>query len=299
METTSGKFGALHCKASSVQVLLWSGTLAKGYHADETSVARSLLKGIRSLGDSGMLTYEEFISGGRSIDEDRKQQVKTLVKYGKGLCGEFSRLLQSFGSAWYTFAHAPNSLCQPARCEGHFEMVLARRGNKSDIGRPLLTGWSEAVSATFKDHAFLVLERSSFACDPTYGVFRLSHRVFEALHSRWEYCKCTGPNLWDIKTGGSTECDDDSKLTCYTLGLDNIDNANIIDAFTNIVETGPPVILRKFLPTPDQFYIYGPHASLFDLDNIYISFRVLYPSAIQMRIDIDSNFPNNKSSIIQ
>ena len=56
----------------------------------------SLLKGIRSLGDSGMLTYEEFISGGRSIDEDRKQQVKTLVKYGKGLCGEFSRLLQSF-----------------------------------------------------------------------------------------------------------------------------------------------------------------------------------------------------------
>ena len=35
-------------------------------------------------------------------------------------------------------------LCQPARCEGHFEMVLARRGNKSDIGRPLLTGWSEA-----------------------------------------------------------------------------------------------------------------------------------------------------------
>ena len=45
METTSGKFGALHCKASSVPSIAVVRYQAKGHHADETSVARESTEG--------------------------------------------------------------------------------------------------------------------------------------------------------------------------------------------------------------------------------------------------------------
>ena len=243
-----------------LQVALWSARFASGRHSHERTVAERIILGIRQLSEEGKLTYRETLAPGGDIDAKRNDQVTTLIKTGAGLCGELSRLaiemmrLHGIESHMHqiVFATVPP-------LPGTFRRArwfLRLQGKRKNGALSIPIGYNTSVTASFRDHAFVVLDDSNIVVDPTYTLVHDSLVSFLKREvSTWEFCECTGPNEWD--GDGEDTCDDRDKLRCVAVPLQSFPDSSVIDTFTGPYMAGnPPVILRKFLPN-NEFFVYN------------------------------------------